>query len=60
MSWYDRIAPLYDIGSAGSGRPRRYTVGQLRRDAGSAALGIGCGTGPHLPVLLSVIGRSRR
>ena len=23
MGWYDLVSPLYDIGSAGSGRPRR-------------------------------------
>ena len=56
MSWYDRIAPLYDIGSAWSGRPRREAVAQLRLEPGDVVLDIACGTGLNFPLIEAGIG----
>jgi ubiquinone/menaquinone biosynthesis C-methylase UbiE len=56
MSWYDLIAPLYDIGATGSGRPRREAVAQLRLEPGDAVLDIACGTGLNFPFIEAGIG----
>ena len=56
MSWYDLIAPLYDIGSTGSGRPRRAAVAQLRLEPGDVVLDIACGTGLNFPLIEAGIG----
>ena len=56
MSWYDLIAPLYDIGSAGSGRPRRDVVAQLCLEPGDVVLDIACGTGLNFPLIETGIG----
>ena len=51
MSWYDFISPLYDIGSAGSGRARREAVAQLRLSSGDVVLDLACGTGLNFPYI---------
>ena len=56
MSWYDLIAPLYDIGATGSGRPRRDAVAQLRLEPGDVVLDIACGTGLNFPLIEAGIG----
>ena len=56
MSWYDFISPLYDIGSTGSGRPRREAVDELRLEAGDVVLDIACGTGLNFPFIEAAIG----
>ena len=56
MSWYDFISPLYDIGSAGSGRPRREAVAQLRLSPGDTVLDLACGTGLNFPYIQEGIG----
>ncbi len=43
MSWYDSISPLYDIGSTGSGGPRRQAIAQLRFAPGDVVLDLACG-----------------
>ncbi len=57
MGWYDYIAPLYDVGSAGSGRFRRIAVGQLDVQTGDSVLDLACGTGLNFPVLQGAMGR---
>ncbi len=56
MSWYDLIAPLYDIGSAGSGGVRRAAVARLRLEPGDVVLDIACGTGLSFPLIVAGIG----
>ena len=56
MSWYDFISPLYDIGSAGSGRPRRQAIAQLRLAPGDVVLDLACGTGLNFPYIEAGIG----
>jgi ubiquinone/menaquinone biosynthesis C-methylase UbiE len=56
MGWYDHISPLYDIGSTGSGRPRREAVAQLRLEPGEVILDMACGTGLNFPFIQPGIG----
>ena len=56
MSWYDFISPFYDIGSAGSGGPRRQAVAQLRLSPGDTVLDLACGTGLNFPYIQEGIG----
>lgn len=56
MSWYDRISPLYDIGSTGSGQSRRDSVAQLRLASGDTVLDLACGTGLNFTHIQDGIG----
>ncbi len=56
MGWYDFISPLYDIGAAGSGGPRREAVAQLRLQPGDTVLDVACGTGLNFPYIEAGIG----
>ncbi len=56
MTWYDFISPLYDIGSTGSGGPRRQAVAQLRLSPGDVVLDLACGTGLNFPYIQAGIG----
>lgn len=58
MGWYDFIAPLYDLGSAGSGRFRRIAVEQLDAQPGDSVLDLACGTGLNFPVVERTVGQA--
>lgn len=56
-NWYDRIAPLYDLGTSGSSRPRREAVAQLRLEPGDTVLDLACGTGLNFQHVEAGIGQ---
>ena len=56
MTWYDLIAPLYDMGATGSGGPRRHAVDGLLLRPGDVVLDIACGTGLNFPLVRDEIG----
>lgn len=58
MRWYDFIAPLYDLGSAGSGRFRQIAAEQLDAQPGDSVLDLACGTGLNFPVIERTVGHA--
>ena len=56
MNWYNLIAPIYDIGSAGSGGPRRHAVDRLLLKPGDVVLDVACGTGLNFSLVRGTIG----
>ncbi len=56
MPWYDLIAPLYDLASAGSERFRRIAVGQLDPRPTESVLDLACGTGLNFPLIERAVG----
>lgn len=57
MTWYDLISRVYDIGSAGSGGPRREAVAQLRLEPGDTVVDMACGTGLNFALIEAGIGQ---
>lgn len=59
--WYDKFAPLYDIGTVGDffyRQPRKVAIDQLELSEGSTVLDIFCGTGVDLPFLSAGVGET--
>lgn len=57
--WYDRVAPVYDLASAGDRfyrRARKDAIELLRTSSGDTVLDVFCGTGVNLPLLAERLG----
>ncbi len=58
--WYDKFAPLYDIGTLGDffyRKPREAAIDQLDLGASRRVVDVFCGTGVDLPTLVRQVGK---
>ncbi|SDK79919.1 class I SAM-dependent methyltransferase [Billgrantia gudaonensis] len=58
-AWYDKFAPLYDVGTAGDffyRKPREVAIDQLDLGVGCQVADVFCGTGVDLPTLIQKVG----
>ena len=58
--WYDKFAPLYDVGTLGDffyRKPRKAAIDQLDLEAGCHIVDVFCGTGVDLPTLVRQVER---
>lgn len=61
LRWYDKFAPVYDVGTFGDWfyrRAREASVEQLELCEGARVVDVFCGTGINFPLLTEHVGAS--